>query len=672
MKFFQNYLLYIIYALIFKFTNSSKRDLRNLQYVNVGGNDNRSISSYLSISSLSWYNKSPVPIEKNVNFNLYTINNSLSTFGFLFNQNEIYITLMENSPQYSLLIANLTSIKEDNRIINTYVNFSYPINWVFPYTSNSYGQSTMTTLFNVSGFSNPVYNPPYDVECTMYYYDLYYYPFQSNSIYLRNITNYKSFSVGIDYKNDLYILELNNMNLTQTNFFTKFNDKNFSSITNGTRKDFQSVKIKKNFILLQSYQNIYLFFINDPNKDFYSHRFTIQFNATNTFQIPNGSAYVYDFDIFNNILFLATSSGLQFFINNNNFMSGPYLSQGYFQNVSFNKSNNIINFVPNKLYIQKNTLVALMPYQGLKILDLSYINVNKTGFNSSYLNAVISTTSEFFHPYVFTMDEFANDFTGQRFVGLAIDQTLNFAKVPEFFIELLLEGNGKISIFKIFNSGPSPITYDNIRSDDWYTYLLDKTSLSVFMIKRGRLPNLPNKIYKLPVNVPDTYRVNFNTNELTKLYLVFENQSGNYSVVFTNSNITTVLSYIYEIQADLDCMINEPGNYNLAFSGMAEVCSKDTKDVFYDVNNYCAINSLIKVNASIGDNSNTSTFYFPNNKNNNTGLLILVSIIGIIILISILIIIFKFKCFCHLCRKEKKPEDYEKTNNNFEMQVDQK
>jgi hypothetical protein len=319
-----------------------------------------------------------------------------------------------------------------------------------------------------------------------------------------------------------------------------------------------------------------------------------------------------------------------------------------------------------------------MAYKGLKILDLSYI-YKGGAFNKSYNFEVRPGENEFYHPNAFTMDDFINDYTGKSFIGLGIDQRFNSS--TEFFIELLVEGWGQVSIFKAFNSGPNPILFDNIRSDDWYTYILDKYSESVYMIKRGRNPDLQNTIFKLPLKLP--YQVKeFNKTEETKAYLIYDKFSGNYTVVYTNKNVSNMLLYLYEIDAAVDCYVKTPGVYNLTFEGKAEIC--DPTQV-YNVQNYCGVNSIITINALQNNSNNSSEMDEKRGRKERDGdgdeksvvFIVVITVSASLILLIASVIIFKYRCFIHLCKKNTghtqiENQQYQRTGNDFDVQVDQK
>jgi len=642
---------------------TSKRDLT---FINIGNND-PSVSYYLKTTTLPWYNRQSIPIEnKTVNFSVFTKGNTTySAYGFFMESNEVFVNVDTNSSKYSHLSANLTSIvpqKPDSKI---WLNYTAAQNLLFPFTALNYTKN----YFNNTGWVSRPYSPPYDIECNYYEYDMYYYPRVVNRINLTNITNYKSLSIGIDKNNKLKLIVYDIGDLNEFDFFSVYNHTNFTTLRN---LSFHSVKIKKNIILLQSFDNIFILNIFDTDPSFYSTSFSISYYPNNNFSIGSKDNFVYDFENYGSVFFLATSQGLLFYTNDRYLFSGPYVLKGTSKLVKFNGVQ--VKFIPSKLFATKDTLIVLMAYKGIKILDLSYIYRGGT-FNNSYNFDDRPGESEFYHPNAFTMDDFINDYTGKSFIGLGIDQRFNSS--TEFFIELMVEGWGQVSIFKVFNSGPNPILYDNIRSDDWYTYILDKYSESVYLIKRGRNPDLQNTIFKLPLKLP--YQVkDFNKTEETKAYLIYDKFSGNYTVVYTNKNVSNMLLYLYEIDAAVDCYVNTPGVYNLSFEGKAEICDPTQA---YNVQNYCGVNSIVTINALPSNNSNIDEKRPKRDKDGDDDtpvLAIVVIIISSALLILIAsVIIFKYRCFIHLCNKKTghtqlENQQYQRTGNDFDVQVDQK
>ena len=654
-----------IVVLSFLYSLITSNEKRHLDLVNIGSND-PSVSNFIKSTSLPWYNRQSFPLEnKTVNFSVFTKENSTSSsYGFFMEKNEVFINIDTNSSKYSHLSANLTSITSQNPNSKIRVNYTAAQNLIFPFTALNYTKNVL----NNTGWVNTPYSPPYDIECNYYEYDMYYYPRVVNRINLTNITNYKSLSVGIDKNNKLKLIIYDVGDLNEYDFFSVYNHSNFTVLRN---LSYQSVKIKKNIILLQSFDNIFIINIYDEDPSFYSTKFTLSHNLNNNFSIGIKDNFVYDFEFYGSVLFLATSQGLQFYTNDKYLSSGPYVLQGISKNVKFNGSQ--VKYVPSKLFATKDTLIALMAYKGIKILDLSYIYRNGT-FNKSYNFDDRPGENEFYHPNAFTMDDFINDYTGKSFIGLGIDQRFNSSY--EFFVELLVEGWGQVSLFKTFNSGQKPIIYDNIRSDDWYTYILDKNSESVILIKRGRNPELQNTIFRLPLKL--SYQVKeFNKTEETKAYLIYDKFSGNYTVVYTNKNVSNMLLYLYEIDAAVDCFIITPGVYNLTFKGKAEIC--DPVQV-YDVQNYCEINSVVTINALTGNTSNIKMKdHDRDHDDEDTPVLAIVIIIisASLFLLIASIIIFKYRCFIHLCKKKTghtqiENQQYQRTGNDFDVQVDQK
>lgn len=133
-----------------------------------------------------------------------------------------------------------------------------------------------------------------------------------------------------------------------------------------------------------------------------------------------------------------------------------------------------------------NCVYVLMEDFGLKILDIR--NPGAPSF----------TNFEFYHPYIKSIELHRNPNYKHPFMGLAISDR-NFVEGNEFFIELSLEDEFNPKLHKIYlNDKYMDIKY--ILNDPDYTYLLEHTSNSFYILPRTITTNDYNSIFVVHMN----------------------------------------------------------------------------------------------------------------------------------------------------------------------------
>jgi hypothetical protein len=199
-----------------------------------------------------------------------------------------------------------------------------------------------------------------------------------------------------------------------------------------------------------------------------------------------------------------------------------------------------------------NSLYVLIEDFGLKILNT--IDPKDSKF----------TTFEFYHPYIKSMEIHRNPNYKSPFLGLVISDR-SFTQGNEFFIELSLEEEFNPKLHKIYlNDKYMDIKY--ILNDPDYTYLLEYTSNSFYVLPRTITTNDYNSVFTVhvaelrnketkgkPIIFTDFYDIND--------YLGFLTEDGITYVKTLNLN-----------NAQMDLYFTQEGSYRIGLHTYTDNC----------------------------------------------------------------------------------------------------
>lgn len=311
--------------------------------------------------------------------------------------------------------------------------------------------------------------------------------------------------------------------------------KNFWPIT-------QMGKIPKLLLYCKQAGSFY-FYIYDV-KDIHDYTFTLAYNDSLTFATPVSirQATMYD----NNIYYSEDGKGISQWNMGSNVITN-IISLNTFDPIT---NYNIIDFVINEGATSNNPVAfCIVEHWGLFIYA-----INPKG------------SQRFLHPSLKKIDYFVNAIYGTIFIGVIVKQRrLN----EEFFIEFLFASpSSKVKANKIFTGKNMDIT-SLYTPDLHYSYLYDKNSKSILIIRRG----LVNKINFI------SYRFNVTRFEPKYIASVYDHKRNKPNLLLPSKDITYLLDNFSFPEHNVTCMFHNEGNYTLKLIQYTDACNSSIGNI---------------------------------------------------------------------------------------------
>jgi hypothetical protein len=197
---------------------------------------------------------------------------------------------------------------------------------------------------------------------------------------------------------------------------------------------------------------------------------------------------------------------------------------------------------------------------------------------------------------LFKLDHYFNYLTNISYIG--VQRSSNDIKDPEVLFELSLqESETNPMINKIFAS-PNLVFLDTMATNYHFSFFLDKTTASMFVVRRGMTSGVKEVSYIIPVSKS----FNINQSGFYPMFSIFD-----YSILkmgvgfFSEQGLVHMFNFITE-DDEMFCKFNEPGDYKIAFEIEAESCQKYVANRSRHPKSFCTIlimNSLISVSKQI-------------------------------------------------------------------------
>lgn len=273
----------------------------------------------------------------------------------------------------------------------------------------------------------------------------------------------------------------------------------------------------------------------------------------------------------------------------------------------------VLNFVVGNYY-----MYILVKYFGIVQLELSTMG--------------ISNKFQYFHPYVKQMDFTINAITFTKFLGVSFQNT---NEMNDLLFEINIDDEEQPLINKMYTKYEPIISNNFVTNDFFYTYIFDKSSKKIYMLRRAMINNIPHVI-----NSIDVSSIVNNLSDL-ELVSIFNQSSDINELAFVVDNFMIFINRIVFPPDRMICRFNEPGYYNVTLEKFSEAC--DDSINFNYAYAYCQ--SLIYVNFNvIGKSFSNVAIAFT-----------VIGIIALIGLIILLIILYMKNQFNSQKVKKKEP-----------------
>lgn len=262
--------------------------------------------------------------------------------------------------------------------------------------------------------------------------------------------------------------------------------------------------------------------------------------------------------------------------------------------------------------INESTLYIINKNMGMVIIDLKQ--------NYSFLNYIFS------HPSLNKFDLMINPFTGSKYLGIGLSNGNN---VYEFFLEFLIDDEYNPLLNKVFTTN-SLVVYDSFYTvDKFFTYIFDKISKNIIILRRGMINSIPSEVYYLDLSKRiQSEQVTIGFNPVSRIYDYSKKEFIPWIISRTYTLLIMNIIFPYD---NLVCSFNQGGKYNISMTLIGEVCQQSMESNYQ----YTSCDKTINFSFNIyGDSSN-----------DNLGIIIsVVSVSGIIFIVLVTFIIFKTKC----------------------------
>ena len=206
-------------------------------------------------------------------------------------------------------------------------------------------------------------------------------------------------------------------------------------------------------------------------------------------------------------------------------------------------SNDFISFV-----ILDETIYAIEKNKGLLV------------FNKTNLSSIIKS---FEFKYAVKLDFFINAYTGNKFLGLYLNNIDN--EENEFFIEFILikENNPLLNKVLLYPNSVKPSIDQILTFDYFFTYLYDKANKQIIIIKRGSLFHIPFVSFKIDLSKQNN---NFNSH-IFPIYM----GKNNISIGILDNNHYLLINGRF-VESKLTCNFEKTGLYTIVFLQNIDFC----------------------------------------------------------------------------------------------------
>lgn len=273
----------------------------------------------------------------------------------------------------------------------------------------------------------------------------------------------------------------------------------------------------------------------------------------------------------------------------------------------------VLNFVVGNYY-----MYVLVKYFGIIQLELSTMG--------------ISNKFQYFHPYVKQMDFIINPITFTKYLGVSFQNT---EEMNDLLFEINIDDEEKPTMNKVYTKS-EPIDSKNfVTNDFFYTYLFDKNTKKIFMLRRGMINNIPHAIHTIDISP-----VVGNIGEFDMIS-VFNHSSDVNELSFVVENYMIFLNRLIFPPDRMVCKFTEPGYYNVTLEKFSEACEDSIS--FNYAYSYCQ--TLIYINFNvIGKSFSNVAIAFT-----------VIGIIALIALVILLIILYIKNQYNNSKAKKKEP-----------------
>lgn len=203
---------------------------------------------------------------------------------------------------------------------------------------------------------------------------------------------------------------------------------------------------------------------------------------------------------------------------------------------------NIIDFI-----INNSTIYAIGENKGMYVINLKSSSNKKIFYRHSHLKQI---------------DMFINPFTGYKFIGVLTEMQNNNG---EFFIEFYIKEETVLRLHKIYSSQKKRAFKTIIRTDNFFSYLLDTSTNSILVLRRGMLNSIPFISYNIS-SIPEIINTIFPIYNSTSSTNVLSYTSNSYKQVFHLNNFTFPKHY-------MNCNFTKSGLYLMRLIHFTDSCN---------------------------------------------------------------------------------------------------
>ena len=414
-----------------------------------------------------------------------------------------------------------------------------------------------------------------------------------------------------------------------------------------------NVNFTKNTIFKKAFlSNVFLktnkfLFLQDIDFNIYIFNLTLstQGEVTTFFLKINGSYVnmtgISDAAIYNNYIIMSFDNKITFLAYNQKFKTLQIMfSMNSFVSTIYNKT--MYNPIRSLLRIA-NALYVSYDKFGLKIMNLSNLDFNSTPVFSKF---------EFEHPKINKIDALSNPYNNLTFIGLSL---LNNTANSEFFIELIALDYFYPQFSKTFVSG-EVLYYDDYVTDSFYTYIFDRNSLKMIIIRRARVSTLSesfNMVLDFSNDVNDVLKVpNANLYLYNSVWLIYDYSSTSLflGISNTHNNNLFLIKNLTYYDESLNCDFHKQGNYTFTFTGQAEFCNSS---LVKNQMSYCLLNINLLLSVIKLDDDSFITFY-----------IVLGILLSVLFFFFIFFFCYRYRC-SRICFKSNSNQNGQKYSNEI-------
>ena len=236
---------------------------------------------------------------------------------------------------------------------------------------------------------------------------------------------------------------------------------------------------------------------------------------------------------------------------------------------TFSLQRKIYNVENKKTYLLDKDII---PCHVLAIQILKYntfIAINDFGL-IQIEKLTTSLTNFQFLLKISNIDLIINPIMLTKYIGISLKSD---GQSGEFFVELNVDDEAKPLINKVYLKNSNLSLYEFVSNDFYFSYVFDKESKQIILLRRGMLNNIPTVTYMVSIKGFNTSLDTFNIisiyNFNTKL-----NEIGFIDYESENMLILRELSFPEDL---MECKFYNEGYYNVTLEKIAEACNDSLK-----------------------------------------------------------------------------------------------